>query len=142
MYSDLLKTRKARREALFDSHRFLCMCKVCTLPQGSSQARISDENRQFLGSLLGKMNESAGYRCDTELLEKALRAAEEENLPSSKAMILYYGGPILMPEGKAKALLGLEWAKEALKLYTILEGEDSYNVKDLKAVLGPFARLK
>lgn len=82
-----------------------------------------------------KLASSSQDRIKLLNLQNAIKAADQEGLVNYKAQLLYLGGAFVIQHNLAKLAFGLSWLREAKRLYTALEGEDSLQVAELQAQL-------
>lgn len=77
-----------------------------------------------------------------EHLQKAIRFAEEEGLPSVVVRLKQTGAGQLVTDFTAASMRqALIWAKEVEKSYIMLEGEDSIGAKETREMLADLGHM-
>lgn len=136
--ANLIDTKADRQKHLSTLFEVQCNCSVCCLPE--QQSKISEEKRAFI-KLIQKLLDDRKY-VKVEHLQKAIRFAEEEGLPSVVVRLKQTGaGQLVMDFTAASMRQALQWAKEVEKSYIMLEGKDSIHAKETREMLSDLGHV-
>lgn len=127
-YTPLCAPRTVRRMHLAETRFFNCRCSTCTLPV--ERSRSSDERRLRIRDLLHTI-EDARFppRVSVEELTEAVRWARMEGTRLEEARLLLCGSQVLTLYDELG--IAMSWAKEARRVFQILEGENSDSLQRL-----------
>ncbi|KAH9949134.1 hypothetical protein B0H21DRAFT_729680 [Amylocystis lapponica] len=128
-YAELTDSRAARQARLSSRFFFTCACETCTL--SPLLQRESDARREGLARLIARIADESP-RVPVKTLEEGLRWAEQEGLTVHYAQVLLYGSAIMLRYYGER--MTSQWVDRARDAFRIVEGETSYNVKELDEV--------
>ncbi|EMD41172.1 hypothetical protein CERSUDRAFT_91931 [Gelatoporia subvermispora B] len=129
-YTTLPAPRVDRQAHLSERYFFTCTCVACSLPP--IEAARSDTRRIGLSKLLARSSTRSGLISAAEL-QQGVKWAEDEGLAAIAAHAAYYGAGNLAMCGDGE--LALEWARRGRDACRMVEGEGSYNVRELEQLL-------
>ncbi|KAI0951697.1 hypothetical protein AcV7_007721 [Taiwanofungus camphoratus] len=127
-YTPLSAPRAERRAFLARTRFFACTCATCALPP--AKARESDARRVRIRDLLRKI-EGARFppRVPLQELQEAVGWARVEGLRVEEAQLLLCGSQVLTVYDELG--VAVAWAREARRLFALIEGERSENIRKL-----------
>ncbi|CAL1706928.1 unnamed protein product [Somion occarium] len=131
-YMDLCLPKAERQAYLSRTRYFTCGCATCSTP--AAELGQSDARRAQIGRLIERLDTldtpHLPERSSLDELERALAAAEEEGLVKEYARVLLIGSQVLTIYGDLH--IAMNWAQRAKRLFIMVEGAGSYNVRRLE----------